>query len=177
MKELHKPSLIQRRGTIALRLGKDILNFQQLPTESVFEAWERFKSCSRKCPDHKILLLDQIFTFYHGITMIDQEKIMMAAVDNSIPLDIDNGIYDSEGDILFLEKIEDEHSQVKKSEINPLIREPSNTFLMGDEEIKLNSHKNIDDLVPILRTIISLIFRMRIVVSPNGDYNGRCANS
>ncbi|GKB65031.1 reverse transcriptase domain-containing protein [Tanacetum coccineum] len=63
----------------ALQLRKDILNFQQLPTEIVFEAWERFKSCLQKCPDHRILLLHQILTFYHGITMIDQNKIMVAA--------------------------------------------------------------------------------------------------
>ncbi|GJZ37589.1 reverse transcriptase domain-containing protein [Tanacetum coccineum] len=66
----------------ALQLRKDILNFQQLPTESVFEAWERFKSCLRKCPDHRILLDHQILTFYHGITMIDRDKIMVAAGGN-----------------------------------------------------------------------------------------------
>ncbi|GKA85016.1 reverse transcriptase domain-containing protein [Tanacetum coccineum] len=66
----------------ALQLRKDIMNFWQLPMESVFEAWERFKSCLRKCPDHRISLIDQIFTFYHGITMIDQEKIMVAAGGN-----------------------------------------------------------------------------------------------
>ncbi|GJW64524.1 hypothetical protein Tco_0116408, partial [Tanacetum coccineum] len=55
---------------------------RQLPTESVFEAWERFKSCLRKCPDHRILLNDQILRFYHGITMIDQDKIMVAAGGN-----------------------------------------------------------------------------------------------
>ncbi|GKC79340.1 reverse transcriptase domain-containing protein [Tanacetum coccineum] len=62
----------------ALQLRKDILNFQQLPTESVFEAWERIKSCLRKCPD--LLLLDQILTFYH--TMIDRDKFMVAAGGN-----------------------------------------------------------------------------------------------
>ncbi|GJS35025.1 reverse transcriptase domain-containing protein [Tanacetum coccineum] len=66
----------------ALQLRKDILNFQQLPMESVFEAWERYKSCLWKCPDHRILLVDQILTFYHGITMIDQDKIMVAAGGN-----------------------------------------------------------------------------------------------
>ncbi|GJZ85956.1 reverse transcriptase domain-containing protein [Tanacetum coccineum] len=66
----------------ALQLRKDILNFQQLPMESVFESWERFKSCLRKCPDHRILLIDQIFTFYHGITMVDRNKIMVAAGGN-----------------------------------------------------------------------------------------------
>ncbi|GJV86220.1 reverse transcriptase domain-containing protein [Tanacetum coccineum] len=66
----------------ALQLRKEILNFRQLPTESVFEAWERFKSCLRKCPDHRILLLNQILTFYNGITMIDQERLMVAAGGN-----------------------------------------------------------------------------------------------
>ncbi|GJX82377.1 RNA-directed DNA polymerase, eukaryota [Tanacetum coccineum] len=56
------------------------------------------------------------------------------------------------GDILFLEKIlEDEPSEAKKSEINPLIREPSDTLLMGDNKIKFNPLKDINDPVPILR--------------------------
>ncbi|GJS39716.1 reverse transcriptase domain-containing protein [Tanacetum coccineum] len=65
-----------------LQLRKDILNFQQLPMESVFQAWERFKSCLRKCPDHRISLIDQMFTFYHGIKMVDRDKIMVAADGN-----------------------------------------------------------------------------------------------
>nr|GEV11827.1 hypothetical protein [Tanacetum cinerariifolium] len=65
-----------------VQLRKNILNFQQLPLESVFEAWKRFKSCLRKYHDHIILLLNQIMTFYHGITMIDQDRIMVAAGGN-----------------------------------------------------------------------------------------------
>ncbi|GKC14132.1 hypothetical protein Tco_1010914 [Tanacetum coccineum] len=65
------------------------------------------------------------------------------------PLKLNN---DPEGDILFLENLlKDEPLEANKSEINPLIREPTNTFLMGDEEIELNSHEDIDDLVPITR--------------------------
>nr|GEW70559.1 hypothetical protein [Tanacetum cinerariifolium] len=59
---------------------------------------------------------------------------------------------DSEGDILFLEKLlEDEPFEAKKSEINPIIREPFDTFLMGYTEIKFNPFKDIDDPVPIPR--------------------------
>nr|GEV31281.1 reverse transcriptase domain-containing protein [Tanacetum cinerariifolium] len=65
-----------------LKLRKEILNFRQLPTELVFEAWEIFKFCLRKCPDHKILLLNQILTFYNEITMIDQERFMVAVGGN-----------------------------------------------------------------------------------------------
>ncbi|GJS45612.1 hypothetical protein Tco_0595733 [Tanacetum coccineum] len=49
-------------------------------TDQVFEAWERFKSVLQKCPDHRISLIDQIFTFYHGITMVDRYNIMDAEV-------------------------------------------------------------------------------------------------
>ena len=62
-----------------MQLRRDILNFQQLPMESVFDAWERFKSLLRKCPYHNILLLDQILTFYNGITPNDRDRIMLAA--------------------------------------------------------------------------------------------------
>ncbi|GJV52402.1 reverse transcriptase domain-containing protein [Tanacetum coccineum] len=65
-----------------LQLRKEILNFRQLPTESVFEAWKRFKSCLQKCPDHRILLDHQILTFYYRITMIDRDKIMVAVGGN-----------------------------------------------------------------------------------------------
>ncbi|GKA93444.1 reverse transcriptase domain-containing protein [Tanacetum coccineum] len=197
----------------ALQLRKDILNFLQLHSESVFKAWERFKSCLRKCPDHRILLVDQILTFYHGITMIDRENIMMAAGGNimrktpqeaydlienmtlhhfqwdaEVYYDTTTGVsaYYSETNsalsvhidvlgkqIAYIsqnlqheqgpshhniveytysdESDEDEPSEADKYEIDPLIRESTDTFLMGDEEIKLNSHEDIDDLVLIPR--------------------------
>nr|GEV34412.1 hypothetical protein [Tanacetum cinerariifolium] len=49
------------------------------------------------------------------------------------------------------ESDEDKPSEADKSKIDPLIRESTDTFLIRDEEIKLNSHKDIDGLVPILR--------------------------
>ncbi|GKD50782.1 hypothetical protein Tco_1279758 [Tanacetum coccineum] len=86
------------------------------------------------------------------------------------PLELNN---DPEGDILFLENLlKDEPLEANKSEINPLIRESSNTFLIGDEEIKLNSHEDIDDHVPIPRVskkplnsldCISKTFNMTII--------------
>ncbi|GJX74610.1 reverse transcriptase domain-containing protein [Tanacetum coccineum] len=241
-----------------LQLRKEILNFWQLPTESVFEAWERFKSCLRKCPDHRILLLNQILTFYNGITMIDQERLMVAAgvliilrllslrenelrsleskldtqfkviqdqihhlsgslipssnpvvtslspslnptgdsdsiledTDTLLPhhdltlLEVVDDIFDLEGDIRLLERLlnldstkdlppphelnneifnpegdililgnllKDDPSEAKNSEIDSLIKGPSDTFLMGDEDIKLNPPMDVDNLVPIPR--------------------------
>ncbi|GJS32982.1 reverse transcriptase domain-containing protein [Tanacetum coccineum] len=71
-------------------------------------------------------------------------------------LEIDNEIYDSEGDILFLEKLlKDDHSEAVKSEIYTLKGEPPDTFLMEDEEIKLNPLKDSDDSVPIPRVFVT----------------------
>ncbi|GJX01444.1 reverse transcriptase domain-containing protein [Tanacetum coccineum] len=153
----------------ALQLRKDILNFQQLPAESVFEAWERFKSCLRKCPDHRILLVDQILTFYTGITMIDREKIMMVAGGNIMrktPQEaydlIENmTLHHFQWDAEFImtlplhqpgpghphtiyysdsdESDEDEPSEAEKSKIHPLIRGPV-------------SEKPLDSLDPISKT-------------------------
>ncbi|GJR92612.1 hypothetical protein Tco_0264786 [Tanacetum coccineum] len=62
------------------------------------------------------------------------------------PLELNN---DPGGDILFLENLlKDEPLDVEESEIYPLIGEPSNTFLMGDKEIKVDPFKEIDDPVP-----------------------------
>ncbi|GJX40146.1 hypothetical protein Tco_0255136 [Tanacetum coccineum] len=49
------------------------------------------------------------------------------------------------------ESDENEPSEEEKSEIDQHIREPSYAFLMGDEEIKFNPLKDIDDPIPISR--------------------------
>ncbi|GJY51567.1 reverse transcriptase domain-containing protein [Tanacetum coccineum] len=131
----------------ALQLRIDIFNFQQFLAESVFEAWERFKSCLRKCPYHRILLVDQILMFYHGITMIDREKIMMVVGGNIMRPGHPHTVYYSNSN----ESDKDEPSEADKSKINPLIREPPDAFLMGDKEIKFNPLKDIDDPIPIPR--------------------------
>ncbi|GJZ46914.1 hypothetical protein Tco_0600746, partial [Tanacetum coccineum] len=70
--------------------------------------------------------------------------------------EIDNEIYDSNGDILFLENLlKAEPSKADKSEIYTLIGEPPDTFLMEDEEIKLNPLKDSDNFVPILRVSVT----------------------
>ncbi|GJT70177.1 hypothetical protein Tco_1029463 [Tanacetum coccineum] len=130
--------------------------------------------------DSIIESLSPSLTHCEDSDLLLEETDAFLSLDDSIPPGIDNGIYDSKGDILFLEGLlndeissdlpslelnndpegdilflenllKDEPLEANKSEINPLIREPPNTFLMGDEEIELNFHKDIDDLVPIPR--------------------------
>ncbi|GKE16888.1 hypothetical protein Tco_1424465 [Tanacetum coccineum] len=66
--------------------------------------------------------------------------------------EINNEIFDPEEDILILENLlKDDPLEAKNSEIDSLIKGPSDTFLMRDEDIKLNPPMDIDNLVPIPR--------------------------
>ncbi|GJY50951.1 hypothetical protein Tco_0441798 [Tanacetum coccineum] len=118
-------------------------------------------------PDPVIKSLSPSLTQFREIDLLLEETDTFLALD-SIPPYIDDGIYNSEGDIIFLEGLlndeiprdlpplelnndlegdilflenllKDEPLEVEESEIYPLLGEPSNTFLMGDEEIK-NEH-------------------------------------
>ncbi|GJU20834.1 reverse transcriptase domain-containing protein [Tanacetum coccineum] len=92
-----------------------------------------------------------------SLTLFEDSDFLLEETDaflalDSIPPYIYNGIYDCEGDIIFLENLlKDELLEATKSEINPLIGELSDTFLMGDEGIKFNPLKDIDDAVLIPR--------------------------
>nr|GEX16153.1 hypothetical protein [Tanacetum cinerariifolium] len=69
--------------------------------------------------DNEIFDADEDIILLQKLLNIDSTKDLP-------PQDLNN---DSERDIIFLEKLlEDEPSEAKKSEVNPLIREPSNTF-------------------------------------------------
>ncbi|GJR82945.1 hypothetical protein Tco_0153730 [Tanacetum coccineum] len=127
-------------------------------------------------PDPVIESLSPSLTPFGDIDLLFEEIDAFLVLD-SIPPYIDDGIYDSEGDILFLEGLlndeilrdlppldlnndpkgdiiflenllKDEPLEVEESEIYPLKWEPSNTILMGDEEIKVDHFKEIDDPVP-----------------------------
>ncbi|GJU46729.1 reverse transcriptase domain-containing protein [Tanacetum coccineum] len=57
----------------------DISNFRQLPDESLFEAWERYKILIDRCPNHNMLPVTQIDTFYNGLTLRHRDTINAAA--------------------------------------------------------------------------------------------------
>ncbi|GKC66893.1 reverse transcriptase domain-containing protein, partial [Tanacetum coccineum] len=127
-------------------------------------------------PDPVVESISPSLTPFGDIDLLLEETDAFLALD-SIPPYIDDGIYDLEGDILFLDGLlsdeiprdlpplevnndpegdilflenllKDEPLDVEESKIYPLIGESSNTFLMGDEEIKVDPFKEIND--PIL---------------------------
>nr|GEU47725.1 reverse transcriptase domain-containing protein [Tanacetum cinerariifolium] len=53
--------------------------FDRLPDESLFEAWERYKLSIDRCPNHNMLPVTQIDTFYNGLTLRHCDTINAAA--------------------------------------------------------------------------------------------------
>ncbi|GKA03153.1 reverse transcriptase domain-containing protein, partial [Tanacetum coccineum] len=65
--------------SMVTKLRNDISNFCQLPDESLFEAWERYKLSIDRCPNHNMLPVTQIDTFYNGLTLRHRDTINAAA--------------------------------------------------------------------------------------------------
>ncbi|GKE09088.1 hypothetical protein Tco_1412639, partial [Tanacetum coccineum] len=93
-----------------------------------------------------------------SLTPLENNNFLLKETDaflalDSIPPGINNEIFDAEGDILLLEKLLniDSTKDLPPQELNNDSEEPSDTFLMGDTEIKFNPLKDIDDPVPIPR--------------------------
>ncbi|GJR00827.1 reverse transcriptase domain-containing protein [Tanacetum coccineum] len=60
-------------------LRNEITKFEQKPHESLFEAWEHYKLSIDRCPNHNMLLVTQIDTFYNGLTLSHRDTINVAA--------------------------------------------------------------------------------------------------
>nr|GEZ72465.1 reverse transcriptase domain-containing protein [Tanacetum cinerariifolium] len=65
--------------SMVTKLRNEITNFYQRPDESLFEAWERYKISIDCCPNHNMLPVTQIDTFYNGLTLRHRDTINAAA--------------------------------------------------------------------------------------------------
>nr|GEX54232.1 reverse transcriptase domain-containing protein [Tanacetum cinerariifolium] len=65
--------------SMVTRFRNEITNFCQHPDESLFEAWERYKLSIDRCPNHNMLPVTQIDTFYNGLTLRHRDTINAAA--------------------------------------------------------------------------------------------------
>nr|GEW07200.1 reverse transcriptase domain-containing protein [Tanacetum cinerariifolium]GEW09714.1 reverse transcriptase domain-containing protein [Tanacetum cinerariifolium] len=64
---------------MATKLRNEITNFCQHPDESLFEAWEHYKLSIDRCPNHNMLPVTQIDTFYNELTLRHRDTINDAA--------------------------------------------------------------------------------------------------
>nr|GEU45637.1 hypothetical protein [Tanacetum cinerariifolium] len=65
--------------SMVTKLRNEITNFYEHPDESLFEAWEHYKLSIDRCPNHNMLPVTQIYTFYNGLTLRHHDTINAAA--------------------------------------------------------------------------------------------------
>nr|GEU46002.1 DNA-directed DNA polymerase [Tanacetum cinerariifolium] len=65
--------------SMVTKLRNGITYFHQCPDESLFKAWERYKISIDRCPNHNMLPVTQIDTFYNGLTLRHHDTINAAA--------------------------------------------------------------------------------------------------
>nr|GEV21071.1 hypothetical protein [Tanacetum cinerariifolium] len=65
--------------SMVTKLRNEITNFHQRPDELLFEAWEHYKLSIDRCPNHNMLPVTQIDTFYNGLTLRHRDTINAAA--------------------------------------------------------------------------------------------------
>nr|GEX92636.1 reverse transcriptase domain-containing protein [Tanacetum cinerariifolium] len=64
--------------SMVTKLRNEITNFRQCLDESLFKAWERYKLSIDRCPNHNMLPVTQIDTFYNGLTLRHRDTINAA---------------------------------------------------------------------------------------------------
>ncbi|GJY75364.1 reverse transcriptase domain-containing protein [Tanacetum coccineum] len=65
--------------SMVTKLRNEIMKFEQKPHESLFEAWEHYKLSIDRYPNHNMVLVTQIDTFYNGLTLSHRDTINAAA--------------------------------------------------------------------------------------------------
>nr|GEV04273.1 reverse transcriptase domain-containing protein [Tanacetum cinerariifolium] len=65
--------------SMVTKLKNEITNFRQRPDGSLFKAWECCKLSIDRCPNHNMLPVTQIDTFYNGLTLRHHDTINDAA--------------------------------------------------------------------------------------------------
>nr|GEX44283.1 reverse transcriptase domain-containing protein [Tanacetum cinerariifolium] len=65
--------------SMVTKLRNEITNFHERPDESLFEVWEHYKLSIDRCPNHNMLPVTQIDTFYNGLTLRHRDTINAAA--------------------------------------------------------------------------------------------------
>nr|GEY16763.1 reverse transcriptase domain-containing protein [Tanacetum cinerariifolium] len=61
--------------SMVMKLRNEITNYRQRPDDSLFEAWEHYKLSIDRCPNHNMLPVTQIDTFYNGLTLRHRDII------------------------------------------------------------------------------------------------------
>nr|GEW37359.1 reverse transcriptase domain-containing protein [Tanacetum cinerariifolium] len=146
-------------------LRNEITNFHQRPDESLFEAWECYKISIDRCPNHNMLPVTQIDTFYNGLTLRHRDTIN-AATGGTFMKRHPEECYDLNENMIAYHN--DWDTSVQRSESSSSITSSSNlkipplaklkTYMRREPIIKVVILTNLKETViclAIVRTIIS----------------------
>nr|GEW90976.1 reverse transcriptase domain-containing protein [Tanacetum cinerariifolium] len=69
--------------SMVTKLRNEITKFRQDPNESLFKAWEHYKFSIDRCPNHNMLLVTQIDTFYNELTLRVNDEAITFKVEHT----------------------------------------------------------------------------------------------
>nr|GFA13362.1 reverse transcriptase domain-containing protein [Tanacetum cinerariifolium] len=106
------------------KLRNEITNFRQHPDESLFEAWEHYKLSIDRCPNHNMLPVTQIDTFYNGLTLTHRDTINAAADQRSESSSYITSSFDPE-----IAALKAEMAEINKNIMRPSLAKPRTNML------------------------------------------------
>nr|GEY54786.1 reverse transcriptase domain-containing protein [Tanacetum cinerariifolium] len=123
------------------KLRNEIINFRQRPDESLFKAWEGYKLSIDRCPNHNMLHVTQIDTFYNGLTLRHRDTINVAAAQRSDSSSSITSSFDPEIAAL-------------KAEMPPLAK--PRTYMLWEPIIQVVTPTNLKPVVaPVNEVVVS----------------------
>ncbi|XP_042027227.1 uncharacterized protein LOC121774410 [Salvia splendens] len=66
----------------AIKRQHEIIAFQMTPAENIINAWERFKSLMKRCPNHGLTPTVQVITFFKGCVPEAQKELNLSSGGN-----------------------------------------------------------------------------------------------
>ncbi|XP_041995764.1 uncharacterized protein LOC121745890 [Salvia splendens] len=66
----------------AIKRQQEIIAFQMTPTENIRDAWGRFKSLMKRCPNHGLTPTIQVITFFKGCVPEAQKELNLSSGGN-----------------------------------------------------------------------------------------------
>nr|GEX58929.1 reverse transcriptase domain-containing protein [Tanacetum cinerariifolium] len=152
--------------SMATKLGNEITNFRHRPDESLFEAWERYKLSIDRCPNHNMLPVTQIDTFYNGLTLRHRDTINAAACGTFMKRRPEE-CYD------LIENMTAHHNEwdtsVQQSESSSSITSSSDLEIAALKAEMAKINKNLMRLLQVNQQVKAIVQKSRISTRSSSD--------
>nr|GEU79933.1 reverse transcriptase domain-containing protein [Tanacetum cinerariifolium] len=162
--------------SMVTKLRNEITNFRQRPDESLFESWERYKLLIDRCPNHNMLPVTQIDTFYNGLTLRHRDTINATAGGTFIKRS------KSSSSIISSSDLEIVALKAEMADINKKLMKPSfaklRTYMLREPIIKVVILTNLKNMIGqfmkmnIASSLDSRTLPSNTITNPKEDLKG-----